>query len=113
MVTVSNYEKRKGNDDKEFFLLQLQGDIEIVFSQSTGMPYATARKTKISTTFDELTCKGLVGKQLPGTITKVLVDEYEYIIPDTKEVIILDYSYVYSPAEKTMEEEVFEQPVMA
>lgn len=113
MVTIFNYEKRQNTDGKEFFLLQLQGDIEIAFSQQTGLPYATVRKTNMSTTFDEATCKSLVGRQLPGTIKKVTVDEYEYNVPGSKEVLVLDYNYVYFPEEKTMEAEVFEELIIA
>jgi hypothetical protein len=109
MVTISSYEKRQGTDAKEFFLLMLQGDIEVVFSQTTGMPYATVRKASLPTTFDELTCKNLVGRQLPGNIVKMLVDDYEYVIPGTKEKIVLGYTYVYAPEEsKSMEATVFE-----
>lgn len=114
MVTITGFEKRLSKDEKEFFLLNLQGDVEIVFSQATGRPYATVRKTKLLTTFDELTCKALVGKQLPGSIIKLQVEEYEYTIPDTDQVVVLDYSYVYSPGEnKSMEAEVFETSIAA
>ncbi|TZF85809.1 hypothetical protein FW774_01690 (plasmid) [Pedobacter sp. BS3] len=107
MVTITGYEKRQG-EQQEFFLLQLQGDIEIVYSQTTGQPYATVRKTLMSTTFNEATCQALIGKQLPGNITKVSTEPYEYTIPETGEVKTLDYRYQYAPEEtQTVEEAVF------
>ena len=115
MVTIANYEKRQGADG-EFFLLNLQGDIEIVVSQVTGLPYATAKKCKLSTTFDEATCAALVGRTMPGSIIKVPIDEpYEYTIPNTGEVIQLDYRYTYSPQEihQTAEEAVFNKQAVA
>ncbi|PTQ92625.1 hypothetical protein C8P68_1111 [Mucilaginibacter yixingensis] len=110
MVTILNYEKCQGTDG-EFFLLQLQGEIEVVLSKATGMPYVTARKCKIPSTFDEAICKTLIGKEMPGAIVKAKVEEpYEYTIPQTKEKVILDYRYVYSPKEvnNSIEETVFE-----
>lgn len=113
MVTISSYEIRQGKDD-DFFVLILQGDVEFVTSQTTGMPYATARKATIPATFDEAACKNLIGKQMPGSIVKMAVDDYEYTIPETNEIVILDYRYVYSPEEnRSMEVAVFEDQVPA
>ena len=113
MVTISSYEARQGTDGV-FFVLVLQGDVEFVQSQTTGMPYATVKKTTMPSTFDEATCKSLIGKKMPGSIVKMTVDEYEFTIPETKDVVILDYTYVYSPEEHaSMEVAVFEHQVVA
>lgn len=107
MVTITGYEKRE-NEKGEFFLLNLQGDVEIAFSKTTGLPYATSRRCSIPSTFDEKMCGTLIGRQLPGAITRVESDEYEYIIPETGETVTLNYQYVYSPTESgSMEHAVF------
>lgn len=114
MVLITGYQKKQ-TEEKEFFLLELQGeDVEIVISQTTGMPYATTRRTLLSTTFNEQMCIALVGKQLPGTINKVEVEAYEYTVQDTGEVKTLNYKYVYTANERqTTERAVFEQAVPA
>lgn len=110
MVTISSYEVRKGTDKKEFFVLILQGEVEFVFSQKTGLPYAVVPKCSMPATFDEATCRTMVGKQIPGSIQKVECEPYEYTIPRTKEVVMLDYNYSYTPAETaTVEKAVFEE----
>ena len=112
MVTISSYEKRKGNYKKEFLVLILQGDVEFVFSQKTGLPYATIPKCSMPATFDEATCKAMVGKQLPGSIQKVECEPYDYTIPRTKDVIQLSYNYAFTPLESSnTEKAVFEETV--
>jgi hypothetical protein len=86
----------------------LQGDIELIKSSKTGKLYATARKVFMSCTFDEKICKTLIGKQLPGSIKRVTCDAYDYIIPQTKEVVKLTYGYEYSNEATNIEETVFE-----
>ncbi len=61
MVRIVNYQKRTTEQGKEFFVLELQGGIEMVKSAETGKFYVTARKASISSTFDELTCQALIG----------------------------------------------------
>lgn len=110
MVTIIGYVKRQG-PDAEFFLLQLQGDMEVLVSAQSGRPYATAKKCKLSSTFDEPTCKAMIGKTIPGSIIKLPVEEpYEYQIPNSEEVITLDYIYSYSATEPsaTMEQAVLQ-----
>lgn len=95
MVRVVNYQKRTTEEGKEFFTLELQGGIEMVKSQESGKFYVTARKTSISSTFDELTCQSLIGAELPGAIQKVECEPYEYTIKETGEVISLSHRYEY------------------
>ncbi|HXH98708.1 MAG TPA: hypothetical protein VNI52_00445 [Sphingobacteriaceae bacterium] len=97
MVTVTNYVKKTSSEGKEFFSLEVTGDMEMSISKSSGKMYATARKCLIPSTFDEAVCKTLIGKQMPGSIQKVEADEpYEYTVPSTGETILLDYRYEYS-----------------
>ena len=95
MVRILNYQKRTTEEGKEFFTLELQGGIEMVKSQETGKFYLTARKISISSTFDEVTCKSLIGTELPGSVQKVECDPYEYTIRETGEVISLSHRYEY------------------
>ncbi len=99
MVRITNYKERETEDGRVFLVLELQGGIEMVRSQITQKFYATARKTTIPATFDEETCKALIGQEMPGKIEKVDCDPYEFTIKDTGEVIQLDYRYEYSPEE--------------
>ena len=110
MVTVTNYLVKENADGKKFIALELTGEIEVAISQSTGKMYATARKCTLASTFDEVVCQSLIGKQLPGTIKKIEVDEpYEYKVPGTKETIMIDYRFEYSASEteSNLEQAVF------
>ena len=100
MVTVSAFEKRQNQDGESFMILILQGDLEIIQSQTTGNFYATAKKCSISTTFTEQIAAAQVGKQLPGRIIKQLCDPYNYVIPDTGESIEMQHQWVYDPIEE-------------
>jgi hypothetical protein len=100
MVRIINYKKRETEDGKEFFVLELQGGIEMVKSKETDKFYVTARKASISSTFDELTCQALIGTELPGKVEKVNCEPYEYTIKDTGEVIVLTHRFDYVEEEK-------------
>lgn len=100
MVRIIDYKEREREDGEVFLVLELQGGIEMVRSQITDKFYATVRKTTIPATFDEETCKTLIGQELPGKIEQVKCDLYEFTIKDTGEVIQLDYRYEYIPEEE-------------
>ena len=95
MVTIINYKERQTEDGKSFFVLEAQGGIEMIQSKVTGNFYATAKKAFIPATFDEVTCKALVGTQMQGEIIKEECEPYEYINKETAEIIILSHRYVY------------------
>lgn len=95
MVTIINYKERQKEDGTSFFVLELQGGIEMVQSKATGNFYATAKKANLPSTFDELTCKALIGTQMPGAIEKVECEPYEYTIQSTGEIITLSHRYSY------------------
>ena len=44
MVTIINYKTRTKEDGTEFFLLEVQGGLEMVQSKTTNQYYATAKK---------------------------------------------------------------------
>lgn len=96
MVRIINFKKRDNDDGTSFFLLELQGGIEMVQSKETGQFYATAKKAFITSTFDEETCKSLIGKEIPGRIVRQEVDPYTYTVKETGQEIILTHRWVYS-----------------
>ena len=115
MVKIIGYNKRQNNDGKEFCTLSLMGDVEFVKSSITGNFYATAFKGSITTTFNEDTCKGLVGRTFPGQVERVQVEPYEYKVPETGETIMLTHKYRFNPMQKqpSMEEVVFAPEAVA
>lgn len=96
MVTIINFKERLTEEGKNFFVLEAQGGIEMIQSKVTGNFYATAKKAFIPATFDEATCKALVGTQMQGEIIKEECDPYEYVNKETGEVIMLSHRYVYA-----------------
>lgn len=107
MVTISNYKSAINAEGDEFFMLELLGGVESVQSKETGRFYLTARKATISSTFDEGTCQSLIGTKMPGSVRKVEVDPYPYVIKDTGEEVILSHRYEYDPS-PSLEEAVLE-----
>jgi len=112
MVTVSNYVERKSADGRSFYALILQGGVEPVLSEQTGGYYLTAKQSSVTTTLDEITCKGLVGKQLRGKITKVVCDPYEHTIKETGEILQMRHRWVYNPNAAGVDEMVYEKAVV-
>ena len=102
MVTIVNYKVSTNEDTQETFIsLVLEGDIELIQSKDTGRFYATARRALMSSTFTEESAALMVGKQLSGSIQKVSCEEYDYLIPETSEVIRLSHTYQFSPEGST------------
>lgn len=98
MVKVIDYKSRETSEGKAFFVLILQGGLEVIKSMS-GNVYATAKRASLPTTFDADFCKSLIGVPMPGTIDKVQCEPYEYTIPETGEVVILSHRYEYCEEE--------------
>ncbi|PQA97195.1 hypothetical protein B0A69_00890 [Chryseobacterium shigense] len=106
MVRIISCKTRTKEDGTNFYLLEVQeGGIEMVLSKTTGQYYATAKRAAISTTFDELTCKGLVGEEMGGRIVKVPTEPYAYTIKETGKEIMLEHRYSYLPDGVSTEEE--------
>jgi hypothetical protein len=98
MVIVSDYmEKINSKTNEPFVLLELSGGLELVQSQNTGNFYATARKCRILSTFNAEVAKRIFGSQIEGDIVRVEVPAYEYVNPNTGELITLAHSYAYRP----------------
>lgn len=109
MVTISGYAERDSKDGKKFYALTVQGGLEMVLSEESGRYYATAKQASVTSTFDEKTCQGLVGTKLPGKISRVVCDPYEYTVQETGEIITLSHRWTYSPNEASIEETVYQQ----
>lgn len=105
MVTIISHKKNINKAGEEFNSLIIMGGVEAVQSKETQRFYLTSRKATISSTFDEETCKGLVGTKLPGSIEKVQCEPYDYKI-ESGETIQLNYSWRYNPNILSMEETV-------
>jgi len=96
MVTVKSYSFSLNNTTGEQFIsLTLQGDLEMVKAQDSGKMYATTRKCKIPSTFDEETANSMIGKTIEGKIIKVNCEPYKYEIEDGT-TIVLHHTYEYS-----------------
>jgi len=108
MVTVSNVEQRKNAKQEVFPVLVLTGDIEFITSKTTGKPYATIRKVTIPCTFDAEIAKGMIGRQMPGQITKIECEPYEYASKQTGEVYTLNHTYAYNPNPSNLVETVMQ-----
>lgn len=102
MVTIINYKERQKEDGSSFFVLEVQGGIEMVQSKVSGNFYATAKKAFLPSTFDALTCQALVGTQMDGAIEKVECEPYEYTIQSTGEIITLSHRYAYVQENKNV-----------
>ena len=109
MVTVTAFQERTSLENNQtYFALELTSDeLELVISQQTGRFYATNFKCWITSTFSETVCQKMVGKQLPGIITRTESEPYEFTIPETGEVITRTHRYEYCPVEqRSMEQTV-------
>ena len=109
MVTISSYAERQSADGRKFYALILQGGLEMVLSEETGRYYATAKQASITSTFDEPTCKSLVGTKLPGRISRVKCDPYDHVVKETGEIIKMNHRWVYNPNEAAVDEMVVDE----
>jgi hypothetical protein len=106
MVTIIDFVKRKNLKGEEFNALVLQSGIELVKSHETGRYYATAKKTSITSTFDDATCRSLIGIQIPGSVQRVESEPYEFTVRNTGEVLTLTHRWIYLKEGETVEEKV-------
>lgn len=95
MVRITDYKNVKKEGGKDFNMLVVQGGIESLVSKKTGRIYFTLRKANVTTTFDEATCKSLIGTELQGTVEKRLCKPYEYTVVETGEVLMLTHNWQY------------------
>ena len=99
MVQVIDFAVRTNGEGEQFIALILQGDLEMVQSKETGRYYATAKRCSVTSTFKEDVAKTMVGKLIPGRIIRQECEPYEYTVPETGEVLELNFSWRYTPEE--------------
>ncbi len=95
MIVIKDFKTIKKEDGESFNTLIVQGGVEPVKSQKTGKLYFTARKATVPTTFDQETCKSVIGTSFEGEIKKVMCDPYKYLIKDTGEEIELKHRWEF------------------
>ena len=108
MVTVVDYSPRKNQEGQEFFSLILSGGVTVIKSKQSGQFYITSQKCSVPSTFDEQTCKNLIGEKIPGSIRKQSCETYEVVDKDTGELIELSHRWEYLPEGKSELEAIFE-----
>ena len=102
MVTIVDYKTYQKEDGTDFNVLIAQGGIEAVKSKTTQKTYLTARKANVPTTFNAMTCETLLGTQLQGSIRRIEVEPYQYLVPESGELITLSHHYEYLDEEETV-----------
>ena len=95
MVKIIDYKTRSNDQGKDFHVLIVQGGVEPIKSKATGKVYFSAKTASVPSTFDEDTCKELIGTSFEGKVTKVTCEPYEYTLKETGENIELTYRYEY------------------
>lgn len=115
MVKIINYKEREKEDGTTFFTLEIQGGVELIQSKETGNFYATIRRASIPTTFDENTCKSIIGTEIEGEIVKIEVEPFKYVIKETGEEVTLTHRWIYKPVQDNVvkQSEVKSQPLDA
>ncbi|MFT6638392.1 MAG: hypothetical protein ACJAYP_000969 [Flavobacterium sp.] len=99
MVLITDYKVNTKENGEKFYSLLIQGGVEAIISKETGRTYLTAKTARVSCTFDETMCMSLIGTSLPGAISKVEVEPYQYVIEATGEVITRNHRYEYMTEE--------------
>jgi len=113
MVRIIGYQQRENEDGTSFFVLELQGGIEMLLSKETSQFYATAKKAHVTSTFDEATCKALIGSEIPGSIEKKEVAPYTYVVKETGEELILTHRWVFVPKQEEVQQEQLANQLVA
>tara|TARA_R110002051_G_scaffold88179_4_gene155433 strand:+ start:25592 stop:25936 length:345 start_codon:yes stop_codon:yes gene_type:complete len=95
MVKIVDYKTMSRENGESFHALVVQGGLESVRSKETNRNYFTVRQTTVPCTFDEDTCKSLIGSELEGSVVRVEVEPYEYVNEDTGQALMLSHRYEY------------------
>lgn len=97
MVSIVNYYERENKEGNSFFVLEVTGGIEMILSKTTDRYYATSKRAFLPCTFNEQTCKTLLGTQLSGTIEKQACEPYLHYVKETDEEVELNHRWVFVP----------------
>ena len=109
MVQIVDYAERTSSLGEKFFALILQGSLEMVKSKETGSYYATAKKASVASTFTEETCNVIMGQEIPGSIQRIPCEPYEFTVPGTGEVLVLEHRWIYLKEGETIDQVVQEK----
>ena len=110
MVRIIGFQQREKEDGTPFFILELRGGVEMSLSKETGQFYATAKKAYVTSTFDEQTCKALIGSEISGSIKRKEVEPYTYVVKETGEELVLTHRWVFVPEnEQAKQDEAINQ----
>ena len=101
MVTVTGFKTVETEEGENNVRLLLNGDLELVQSQTTGNLYATTIRCSVSSTFDEEMAKRMMSKEMPGVIVKVDTEPYEYTL-DSGETIKIAHRWVYEETKSNL-----------
>lgn len=104
MVKIIDYKTRSNDLGKEFNVLIVQGGVEPIKSRTTGKVYFSTRTASVPSTFDEETCKELIGTSFEGKVAKVPCEPYDYTFKETGETVELSFRYEYVNEELDMTE---------
>ncbi|NQU53748.1 MAG: hypothetical protein HQ522_14555 [Bacteroidetes bacterium] len=83
MVRIIGFKVRMNAEGDPFNALIVQGSVELVKSQETGLFYAIAKKASIPSTFDDKTCESLIGQEIDGSVQKAECDPYSFTNEET------------------------------
>ena len=97
MVKITGYREVAKQDGSTFIALELSAGVEMLQSSTTGSFYAKMKKCNLPASFDAHTAESLIGQELPGDIVRVSCDSYEYLSPNTGEIMTLHHTYAYRP----------------
>lgn len=103
MVTIIDYKERHREDGTSFYVLEIQGGIELVMSQQSGQYYATAKRAFLPSTFNEAVCASLLNTTIPGCIAKQECEPYEFLVKETGEMETFSHRWVYVPEPSELE----------
>ena len=79
----------------------LRVGISPVQSRKTGRMYFTTKTCAFQSTFDEETCKQIIGQQFPGKIVRIKTDPYDYAIPESGEINELEHRWEFQDSALT------------
>tara|TARA_R110000796_G_scaffold37722_4_gene95169 strand:+ start:35423 stop:35770 length:348 start_codon:yes stop_codon:yes gene_type:complete len=95
MVSIKNFKAITKTNGEMFYALVVQGGVEPTRSENTGRMYFTTRTATVPTTFDEDTCKSIIGTTFNGEIRKIDCEPYDYTIESTGEIVKLSHRWEY------------------
>jgi CRISPR/Cas system CMR-associated protein Cmr5 small subunit len=99
MLKVIDAKTRVNSKTKEEYnIVELQGNVEIQKSQSSGKFYLGSKTISVPTTLNLNEAKLLIGTFIPGKIEKIDCAEYLVPIPNSNKKLKITHTFAYAPA---------------